>query len=353
MANHIYYNAFVKNDSFQDIFINYQDIRSSPILEKPNDYNLVITKFSLPVIFLPLFVFLPDTYRLTLSYNNIEYESIVQYISQSELAINDPDYYFVYSYDHFVNMVNNTFDSALTGLKAMGGTGAIAGATAPRLKYNYNTKQFQLWAESAYYNNSIATPIKIFVSTTFGKFFQSFNLLEYVDTTKRYQFVIRNTGFNNLVANASPATTYNTYGSGLNPYNVAMTVMEEEYETLNNFNSVQGVVITSSMPVNAESVSSSFTGSTSGGNLPNQSSNSSLKIIAEFTVGQDTFIRGSNLVYLPSAEYRRMDLTSTTPLNSVDFKIYFYTNDGTFYPYRLTAYESANVKMLFEKKIQD
>lgn len=353
MANHIYYNAFVKNDSFTDIFINYQDIRSSPILNKPDDYNLVITKFSLPVISLPLFIFLPNTYKLTLSYNNIEYESTVQYISQSELSPTDTEYYFVYSYDHFINMVNATFQSALTGLKTLGGTGSIATSTPPKLKYNYNTKQFQLWCESAYYNNDVSIPIKIFVSTTFSKFFQSFNLIEYVNTTRRYQFVVRNTGFNNLIANSSPSTTYNTYGSGLNPYNVAMTVIEEEYETLNNFNSVQGVVITSSMPVNAESVSSSFTGNSSGGNLPSQSSNSSLKIIAEFTIGQDAFLRGSNLVYLPSAEYRRMDLTSQTPLTSVDFKIYWYDNQGVFYQYKLTSYESAVVKMLFEKKKQN
>jgi hypothetical protein len=56
-----------------------------------------------------------------------------------------------------------------------------------------------------------------------------------------------------------------------------------------------------------------------------------------------------NLVYNPSAEYRRITLRGNRPLYSIDINIYYKIITGELIPLRLFSGESMTMKILFEK----
>jgi hypothetical protein len=57
-----------------------------------------------------------------------------------------------------------------------------------------------------------------------------------------------------------------------------------------------------------------------------------------------------NVVYNPSAEYRRISLKGNRPLYNLDLNIFYKIRTGELVPFRLYSNSSATLKILFEKK---
>jgi hypothetical protein len=56
------------------------------------------------------------------------------------------------------------------------------------------------------------------------------------------------------------------------------------------------------------------------------------------------------LYYVPTSEYRRLQLYGSTPLTSIDLQVYWRDRLGALNPFLLTSNTTVTVKMLFEKK---
>jgi hypothetical protein len=57
-----------------------------------------------------------------------------------------------------------------------------------------------------------------------------------------------------------------------------------------------------------------------------------------------------NLVYSPTAEFRRISMTGNTPLTNIDLQIYYRLRTGHLIPFTLNSGGSVTVKLSFFKK---
>jgi hypothetical protein len=64
----------------------------------------------------------------------------------------------------------------------------------------------------------------------------------------------------------------------------------------------------------------------------------------------DDFSYKPNLLYNPSAEYRRISLTSNRPINNIDIQVFWRNKRGELKPFYVWSGGSASIKILFEKK---
>lgn len=118
-----------------------------------------------------------------------------------------------------------------------------------------------------------------------------------------------------------------------------------EYPSIYLWSDVKSIVLTSSLlPVKEE-----FTPS-----LNESSEDTSQRILTDF---EPPFSIAGELrsyyQYLPTAEYRRIDLKGINPLNNFDISVYWKSKTGQIYPvYLIPGYSPISVKILFEKKIK-
>jgi hypothetical protein len=54
--------------------------------------------------------------------------------------------------------------------------------------------------------------------------------------------------------------------------------------------------------------------------------------------------------YVPSSEYRLIDLFGTSPVNSINVNIFWRNRFGTLIPVTLSSGGSANIKIMFRRK---
>ena len=58
-----------------------------------------------------------------------------------------------------------------------------------------------------------------------------------------------------------------------------------------------------------------------------------------------------NLLYNPTAEYRRIDMTGNMGLTNIDIRVFWRAKTGQLIPFKLSSGVSASIKLLFQKKI--
>ena len=122
----------------------------------------------------------------------------------------------------------------------------------------------------------------------------------------------------------------------------------QEQSTTASWSPILSVVFTSNtLPIEANQVSTPVVFSNNqntilGGN------NADFQNIITDIVSEDGNYR-PNLVYNPSAEYRRISLKGNRPLYSIDLNIYYKIVTGELIPLKLFSGESVTMKILFER----
>jgi len=123
----------------------------------------------------------------------------------------------------------------------------------------------------------------------------------------------------------------------------------QEYSTVSLWTPVTSIVFTSNtLPIVANQVSAPllfFNGKRfqSGGNNSNIA-----QIITDFVASDGIY--KPNLVYIPSAQYRLVDLVGNSPLYNIDIEVFYKNRVGEFIPLRLGSGGTATVKILFTRK---
>ena len=344
--NNIYYNGLYTNIQQGSQPALFSTTFSQPLVNKANDYEMSIIKFSLPGNNIPLFIFQPNTYQVSISYDLNFYTEYVNFIPTNTFPSSDPRYYYCWSYNLFIEMINIAIFNVWTTFKT--DNPSVTSNYAPYLIYDAPTELITLYSESAVFGESISNGCQLFFNSVLFNFFQSFPYIYYPigifsespDPNKEWnQIWIQSNGENKITSLSPP--TYLTYGS--TPSNIAGYSTIQEYACLWAWNVAQSIVITSStLPTRAESLPSQ--GSNKG--YPNLKS-----IITDYTlaVSSGPDIR-SRITYLPTAEYRWCDLLSSNPIAQLDFQIYWLDNLQNFYPLYVNTNDSVNIKFLFRKK---
>lgn len=361
--------------NFKPVESSFDEYRNNPMILNCNDYFISLVRFKIDTATLPLMVPIiqvgQNNVNKTIYSVSLEYEYKANtYTSQKYITFetqhpNEPIpnaplvqqdvsslYYYVNSYTHFIELVNNTLASAHSELNALvvaaGGelphTKGIIGHTSlpPFLEFDADTYKCILNGELAGYNKLSGDYIKVYMNNPLYTLFHSLQATTYNNATLGRDnlidvYNIRNTNVLNITADNKTI-----------PY----LQMYQEFPTLSYLNPISSVVIRASIiPVEPSLVSTTkITGSYSS--FYNQNQNNLLSnIVSDFEIPLDKgFEWKPTIYYSPQSEYRLFDLFGFQNLQHLQLSAMWKDKFGILRPILLGSNCSANFKLMFRKK---
>jgi hypothetical protein len=330
-----------------------------PILDNPSDYKMAIIRFSAQTPLIPILVLsgyqagldsgainkLNDSITFGFA-GNFTAPVFLQWVPQTDApppafitdssgTIISPNpqnnqYFYLFSYQHWINIINTAFDSAFALATALPGWPAAATA-APRMVYDPATQLCTLLFETRYdYKNPapIGTYFNLelfeYFQNSFDSFQNNYNARTPLADGTDVQLLVTDTTTNHIT---SPFVGYS---------------MIQEFNTLALWPDVyKFVFLSSSIPVVKEY--SQYTQNTKSTPL--------VPIVSDFIpvalTGPD--IR-TQIVYAPTAQYRYIDLIGTTPLYAIDLQMFWVDALNNWNPVFVPHYSTVDVKIAFVKK---
>jgi hypothetical protein len=375
----VYYDIVSTNfqsTSELDPFLRFNETRTNPIIANSGEYYMSIVRFSLDTYNLPNFIcqIQPQQgdpnlsiYSVTLEYLDalgVTTASTQEYIdwvpqnknlpvpippsaTSSGFQQNNTEYYYCYQFQYFLELINKAFGDATASLilNTGGAVSPIVTAKQPVLTWDVTSSKAILQAQEAFYNQSNVARIKIFMNPPLFALFNSFPSLNFGNTGvtlgRNHQLLVADyQGINTILlpTNVTPPATQTVY-----------TQMFQEFSTIDTWTPVASIVFTSNtLPIISNQLSAPLifnNGQTSTG-IGNNANFA--QIITDFQTNQQVF--KPNILYTPTAEYRRIDMTGNTPLTNIDINVYWRDKLGQLVPFLLASGSTATIKFLFEKK---
>jgi hypothetical protein len=323
--DNVYYNVRIYNDTENpSIPASFSENRTVPILENPSDYELAVERFKVPASIIPIFLWKPDNkFFITLSFDGVDVEKQPQFVPNGSYP-GDIQFSFqdaIWSYQQFVDILNNAFSEAFTDLKALK---PLAPQTEPPvMTYNAVTELFTITTETSYDITS-ATPMFITFSYDLYALFPAFyanpiNVPPPVTTNKFITLIVKD--YNN-----------NTITIGGNDY----FQFQQEYTTLALLNDFVSIVFESdTIPIEPEYLSSQ--------------TNVTRRIVTDFEP-LDGVNDHQAFQYYPQGPLRYYDLKSSYPLSRIGLKVYWTDRTGRAYQLFVNRGDLLTVKLRFRKK---
>jgi hypothetical protein len=320
--NHIYYNIDIRKGiehSGQPFQASFNETRVEPILKKPSDYVLSVVRFSIPSQSIPIFIWKPNEFQITISYLNFDFTTTLQYIPNSPGGSYD---YFgpsIWNYQDFIDIINAALLSSFNNFVAGTPAFALKPTTAPYMIYNSETQLCSLIAEEKY-DTTYTNPVYIYFNTNLFSYFPALQNFDDEANTIKSHYIKVKYNFNNVLVIG-----------GINYYEI-----REEYSTLVLWNDLQKILLeTDSIPVNNE--------------LLGSQTNKLRKVITDFEPLSSINDR-SVIQYFPQGPLRFYDLITDYPLTQMNLNIRWETKDGRSYPLYLNKYDNLTVKLYFKRK---
>lgn len=374
----VYYDITISNLALgnlppQPLYFN--ETRNSPFITDPESYYLSIVRFTLDTNTLPIITpeIQPDQgdrdltiYSTTLSWTNpvapfqtFNQQTYLEYVPQnkgtivpsppsqtlSKLQNSSTGYYDVYNYQYFIYLVNATLAQCFSDLntQVVGAGLVLPSAYAPVMNWDTQTNIAIFNADQAGYldDGSTTDYIKIYFNGALFNLFSSFPFIIEADYDvpdgKNCRLIMSGFAGSNIVPYPPVAPVY-----------TALQIVQE-YSTIAVWSPITSIVFTSNtLPIIANQVSAPliyYNGVRfqSGGNNSNIA-----QIITDFVANEGIY--KPNIVYIPSAQYRLVDLVGNTPLYNLDISVFYKNRVGEFIPFRLGTGSTATCKILFTRK---
>ena len=417
---HIYYDINMMNDdstgNSSAVPIKFTETRNQPILANPSEYFMTVQRMCIDTASLPLMI--PEVAVGETDVNKTVYQFAVgKYADDAgarvfnvtfrpqDQTLNPPstpitasgthdDYYFTYSFQAFIDMVNKSLYDGFTtysltgtqpyvvfnkesnkaafyfpqyvaptaGNPTWGGTYA-AGNTTTYFLY-MNASLYNLFSSlQADYVGKLPSNGGVSTTTTnFGWYRLTINAPNGAVASSALQnnFIGVNASLvsGGILQSSEPfVDAFNSYSyisSGAYPTTPTFwSVLAQDYPTAPLWCPVQAVVMTTAlMPVVAELTGTPQIYGASGASFNQGDNNNVLNIIADVEV---PLIRGDEykpmIFYEPKAEYRLIDLQSNSPVNSIEINLYWRDWFGALHTFLLDTGNQANMKILFRKKL--
>jgi hypothetical protein len=314
-SDHIYFN--INKSSSRDAVFSFSENRVSPVLKRPSDYELTVSRFSIPALAIPIRFQIENYFQVSLEFNGIRIDKFVEYVSNSAVNPYYEPYYAIWYYSEISDAITNT-------LKLLHDQMKIAEPTFSPTKeclmdYDSTTDLFSVYAQTAYADPNIKIIFNQELTELFS--FQMYsnptvldpNILEYVLLIKD--------NYNNSAS----------YGGG--GYK-----MTQEYSTTGLWNIARNILFeTNSIPVESELLGQS-------------SKNVQRQVITDFNIDRSVRSDRSSIQFFPQGTQRWVDLNSNEELRRIDIKVSWEDVAGNIYPIFLTAEDPISLKIQFRKK---
>jgi hypothetical protein len=398
--DYVYFNAdIICNRTIDqglgtDPLARFNESRDTAIINDASKYHFSIIRFAcngvgkdLPIFIPVIDVGQPDpnltvystTLTSTVAYDiggtvytgTFKSQKYIQYISESVNAPLPPPpidkqnintkYYYVYTYQHWVDLVNNTFNSAVADIQsqfstfwtANGGIGPAPTLTtkAPYMKYDTSSGLFSLYTDSYGYGGADRTSAGSATDDeNFSLYFNSNMYGLFTNFNNEYY------GQDNLDGKDNLIVIQNKLGTNSYTYNgTSYYITTQDYESTSTlWCPIESLVFTTTcIPVIPELQGQPVNYGESNIIQPFTSSSAFQPIITDIVIPLDNAHGYRDFIsYTPSAEYRMTSLTaSKQEVRQIDINVYWRNRlDNELYPITMFNLSSISLKMMFRKK---
>lgn len=321
---------------------------TEPYLEHPKDYYASIIRFDIPLNVVPLFIFpcpnggVISSLIVGVSVGGVDFPRNLIYVPDNSItpAPVNPDptnsFYYTYTIQNFVD----SLDTALNGAFADAGS---PGGVSPFFYYDSATQLFHCYIPQTF----VTANATLFVNTELEIFLDGFRW-DQVSTT-----AVNGHHFNLLIS----SNPYFVYPSVLNPTSNGAflatpqaqpnaIILKQDYINMVYFAALRRiVVVTNTIPIISENVPTVAANGTQTGDV------GYFPIFSDFVPDfRDTTDIRSISYYVPSGQYRLLDLRGEAPLTRFDLQIFWEDTLGRLLPLFLTINQTASVKVGFFKR---
>jgi hypothetical protein len=410
----IYYNIIItgaspitNNASVVPVLAEFEENRVQAIVDKMSDYYMSVVRFSIDGTNVPIFIcpVIPNPndstdvnftpFIVTLSCNGVDYTQNLRYYTEvANLNPTPPtmygqdnskNYYYIYQYTTFINMLNNAINICFNNLVAA--NTQYTGKPKPYFQYNKTLQLIEYIVPNIIINSMntyltqyvqpisptdtnklIGTPIipqpvntiYLYMNEQLYQYYNGIEAYEYEsNATKTFLMTARDL-LNNYYyypqnLTNSPSTqimtsftnTYPPYTSASYTSTPEYFINKQEYNIIQLWNSISGIVLlTSSIPVQAEYVPSSAYTNAQG----NSGVASFRPILTDFVPNLERAGEvSSKYIYYPT-QYRFIQLLSDLPLTKFDVKMYWQDQKQKLYPLYISYNQSNTIKFMFIRK---
>lgn len=365
----IYYNGSivssrqVDNGFNSDPPLRFMETRTSNIIDDISKYEFSITRFNMDCggdlpLFIPILK--PNTITDTIYSFTVTYgtgasmktsQKYIQYVSESvnaalpiATAIQDfgNRYYFVYTYQHWVDLCNATFLSIWTDLQTQ--AGVTFTTKAPVMTYDGSTNLFSIYFDSNGFGKASGAAGEVFnlyMNANAYQLFRNFN--------NKYYGTDSTNGMNNLII------VQNMIGNNLKTVSgVNYLVITQDFPSTSSiWSPISSITFCSSLlPVNAEQMGTPVI-YTSSNYVPSQTSQSLYQpIITDICLPLDRSSDYKNSIsYSPNSEYRMASLMGNGGINSLDISVFWRCKyNQQLYPITMPNGSTCSIKIMFRRK---
>lgn len=360
--NHIYYNATLTNNTRLPAVSALSATSTTPILDNPRDFEMSVVRFdvnarSIPIAIVnvvppvnldptnPPVLVSSDMYA-TLTVGGFNYTSPVTIYPQG--AFLDPKFPLggIFRFQALLDDINKAYATSYALIP-----GPPAGSAPPQFIWNPQTELIELFVDPSYMFSSPTPPF----TTATIQIWASVALARYLSGFSAFLQGYNNPDFKDILIEVlqTEATVQPAVGSrqGL-PYSVSaapanLLMVQQEAKVSQLWNSARTLLVTSNMmPVRSEYVP------TNNASDSNFASSSTQTIITDFLIPSDQNVLSTRTIfqYLPTAEYRMVDLISTAPIYTIDIAMTWTDFLGNVYPLILVPNATLSLKILFRRK---
>jgi len=291
-------------------------------------------------------------------------------------------YYYVYHYQHFVKLVNKAIKSAFLDLRikyiasGVGGLDVfianIGNPIPPYIDFDPTTSTFFVTADKKLYESEEENVnqywrLRLLFNDRLYELFASLpaHLINFPTihpssqtftgrnaTIPWYNIRFDDRGNNKSLVREYDSTTLNLPNPTITrAYEVL--VAHQETTSIALWNPVASIAFASSLlPIIPTQTSIPRDVGGQHNYLSSSGNNSNLlPILSDFSIAVDATNQYRPMVeYNPGAEYRLLDLNSTTNLNRIDIIVYWKDRSGGLHPFLLQPGCAASVKLMFRRK---
>lgn len=329
-----YLNIRIANDSIVPYTpATYTRNNTSTLLEQPRLYKLSVDRFKIPTNNIPLIIAEHDNGTPV---NDLVYvfemsndsgvtwtQQTVQYINNG-LQPTDPFYYYIYTYNRFISMLNETLASLFSLLYT--DADPAYNEVPPHFEFDSFGQKISLVVPGDLFDVAIGT-YRIRYNFPLLRFFQGFES-NIITQGQLYEFRIYNRFNNNVPVNLSlPA------GTPVNYLN-----MIPDYNALIRWNELDSIQILTNIPVGQQFVETSDT----------TSSTSSKPILTDFIVlYPDNNSYAATTLDYTTTERSYYDLYGNTPIRNIQLTLLWTNFKGQTFPLYISKGDAISIKLLF------
>lgn len=342
---HIYYNATFTNDKVLPQPAKYIDTRSEPILTNPKEWEMSVVRFDTSAALIPISVIeMPVAPPLT----NLVVSIIETATSTSQNAIvslTDHGYSqlglpagSVLTYQQLLDDINTALALDFAGIGV-----PPVGSAPPQFIWNATEQLIDLFVDPSYVATPPALPaLQIGISSTLAPFLTGF--VTDFQNTAAHPYILELTPSQALLQPAIGARTNLPVSVQAAP--ATLYKFQQQATVVGLWNKARTILITSSLlPVRPEFVPTNVTSNN------NSVSSGTARIISDFLLPPETnpMIGRTILEYLPTAEYRMIDLNGEAPMYSIDMQMFWTDFLGNVYPLILPSGGTFSAKIMFRR----